>query len=94
MKKVVLSVLLSLGMVFSGAALACGGDSSGKHIGKVVDIDQGGSRFTIQDMESQSPVTFSATAELIEAVTNAGGSVMVTYEEEMDGSLKAVAVSL
>ena len=93
MKKSVLAVVLAASSLFAGSVLACGGDGSGQHIGKVMEVNPQAKTFTIQDMETRSPVTFNANDTIIAAVQKRGGAVQVHYEEDDDGALKAVGVN-
>ena len=92
MKIKILISAVTFGVLMSGSVLACGGDSSGMHIGNVTHIDAKANRFTINDMESRKPITFSASADVIKAVKGANGRVTVNYEENDDGGLKATGV--
>ena len=74
------------------AAWACDGAGPATHIGKVTAIDAAGKKFTIKDVQSQGPITFSANDEIIKGVQGAKGMVTVKYEEG-DGGLKAVGVT-
>lgn len=93
MKKSMLAAVLSISTLFAGSVMACGGDGSGQHIGKVMDVNADAMTFTIQDMESRSPITFNADEQIIAAVQKTGGHVQVHYEEDDEGALKAVGVN-
>lgn len=77
----------------SGSVFACGGANSGKHIGNVTAVNKAGSTFTIRDMESQSAITFKANSEIMSAIGDARGHVMVNYEENDEGALVALGVT-
>ena len=78
----------------SAAAFACGGDASGKHIGKVTSVDAGKSTFTIRDAETRAPITFTASKAMLSKAKSADGNIMVNYEENADGRLEAMGISL
>ena len=88
-----LGVLLT-GLVLAGNAMACGGEASGKHIGNITAHNSGSNTFTIMDMQSQSPITFRANAEIMAAVQrNPSAQVMVNYEENDEGALQAIGIT-
>lgn len=94
MNKLFLGAVLGSGLFLAvGSAFACGGAASGKHIGNVTAMDSGSKTFTIQDMESRRAITFNANAEIMAAVQDAKGTVMVNYEENDEGGLVAVGVT-
>ncbi|MDH5300318.1 MAG: hypothetical protein OEW58_03020 [Gammaproteobacteria bacterium] len=93
MKKQIIAVALAVSGLFAGNVLACGGDGSGMHIGKVVAIDSSGKTFTIKDMESQKPITFNASDKLLAMVQKRGGTLQVHYEQNDEGALKAVSIN-
>lgn len=94
MKKTVLKWVLSSTVLFAaGGAMACGGAASGKHIGEVTAMNSEGKTFTIRDMESRKAITFQANPEIITAVQENKGTVMVNYEENDEGALVAVGVT-
>lgn len=74
------------------AGWACDGAGPATHIGKVTAIDAAGKKFTIKDVQSQGPITFSATDDIIKGVQGAKGMVTVKYQEK-DGALTAVGVT-
>ena len=50
-------------------------------------------RFNIRDMESNAPITFNASTDIMKQVKKANGQIMVNYEEDDDGSLVATSVA-
>ncbi len=83
---------ISAMLIFSSSALwACGGEESGKHIGNVLKVQQ--SSFTIRDAETNRPITFNASTEVLNNIKSANGSVVVNYEENEDGALNAISVA-
>lgn len=77
----------------ANAAMACGGEASGKHIGSMLQVNADKSTFTIRDMETNSPITFNANQEIMSEVQKASGRVMVNYEENDEGALVATGVA-
>lgn len=73
-------------------SLACGPGHSA-HMGAVLSVDASGKTFTIRDAETQAPITFLASNKIISGLKDAKGSVMVNYQKEKDGKLKATGVT-
>ena len=92
-KSLVICSLASLLLLASSGVFACGGEASGKHIGSVLDVNTSNSTFTIKDAETNSPITFKATANIMNEVSQASGRIMVNYEEDDEGSLNATAIA-
>ncbi len=72
---------------------ACSMAGEGNHVGKqvtAVDVDAG--TFTIIDVESNSPIQFSASKDLLAKVSKGPGPVLVSYEDQ-DGQLVAVDIT-
>jgi hypothetical protein len=85
----------AIAAVLAGSPLAtwaCEGAGPATHIGKVTSIDAAGKKFTIKDVQSQGPITFSADDDVIKGVQGAKGMVTVKYQEK-DGGLTAVGVT-
>ena len=94
MRKTLLAVLLSSAVALPFSAMACEGMGPNKHMGSITSVNAADKTFTIQDAQLQMPITFKASDEIIQAVSEAqGGSVMVNYSEE-DGKLTALGVVL
>lgn len=73
---------------------ACDAAGPSTHIGTVQSVDAAGKTFTIIDAQTQSPITFVASNEIIDGLKDAKGSVMVNYEEvNGSSSLKALGVT-
>jgi len=87
------SILAVIMGISSSFAFACGGADSGKHIGSMLNINAENSTFTIRDMESNAPITFNASTDIMKQVKKANGQIMVNYEEDDDGSLVATSVA-
>jgi len=92
-KKLFISGILAIFMGFSSAVFACGGEASGKHIGSMMKVNASSSTFTIRDMETNSPITFNASSDIMSEVKKASGRVMVNYEENDEGALVATGVA-
>ena len=95
MKKTLLAALFTLGLVaVPFSAMACDGMGPNKHTGNITSVNAADKTFTIRDAQLQMPITFKASDEILQAVSEAkGGSIMVNYEEE-DGTLTALGVVL
>ncbi len=78
--------------LFSTGSLACDAMGPGAHMGQLLSVDPGNNSFTIRDAQSGGPITFSADANILNALKNHSGSVKVDYEENDEGN-KAVDVS-
>ena len=88
---IIINTLASALILGSSAIWACGGEASGKHIGSVLKV--GITSFTIRDVESNGPITFNATPDIMSEVKGAtGGRIMVNYEEDEEGALNATGV--
>ena len=74
------------------ASWACDGAGPATHIGKVSAVDAAAKKFTIKDVQSQGPITFKATDEIIKGLKEAKGMVTVKYHEQ-DGALTALGVT-
>lgn len=95
MKKTFIAALFTLGMItIPLSAMACDGMGPSKHMGSITSVNAADKTFTIRDAQLQIPITFKASDEIIQAVSEAkGGSIMVNYEDE-DGTLTALGVVL
>ncbi len=95
MKNFLISSALAvfLGLAANGV-MACGGEESGKHIGSVLKVNADNSTFTIRDAETNSPITFSASKDIMKEVGQASGRVVINYEEDDEGALVAVGIAL
>ena len=87
-----LSALLSGLFLIAGSTLACGPEASKTHMGKLVNIDPAHQSFTIQDAQTNHPITFAANGEIINGLQGYAGNLMVNYEQT-DTGLKAVGVT-
>lgn len=92
-KNITAGVLLVAGLIAAPmASWACDGAGPATHIGKVTAVDAAAKKFTIKDVQSQGPITFTATEEIIKGLTGAKGMVTVKYHEQ-DGALTALGVT-
>jgi len=90
-KSLIINLLATALILSSSAIWACGGEASGKHIGSVMKVSK--TSFTIRDAETNSPITFNASADIMQEVKSADGRIMVNYEENDEGALNAVGVT-
>lgn len=91
-QKYLLSSLIFIAFfVLANSAIACGGEESGKHIGNIDKINQ--SSFTIQDLESNKLITFSANNNLLDKLKLTNSRIHVKYEKNDAGKLHAVSIS-
>ena len=74
------------------ASWACDGAGPSTHIGKVSSVDAAAKKFTITDVQTKGPITFTANEEIIKSVKDAKGMVTVKYEEDA-GKLTAMGVT-
>ncbi len=79
--------------LFSASTLACDAMGPSTHMGQLMSIDPTNSTFTIRDAQSGDPITFTTDADVLKALKAHHGSVMVNYEENDEGSNKAIGVS-
>jgi hypothetical protein len=93
-KRIILTGTLLLGALLgASAAQACDGMGPSTHMGQLMSLDTAKHTFTIRDAQSSGPITFVATDEIITGLKDFTGSLMVNYEENDDGGLKAVGVT-
>ena len=92
-KNVTAGVLLIAGLVAAPvASWACDGAGPATHIGKVTSLDPAAKKFTIKDVQSQGPITFVASDDILNGLKGAKGMVTVKYEEK-NGGYEAVGVT-
>ena len=85
------AVLMGASLLPLGA-FACEGMGPNVHVGNVVSVDAKKHTFTIKDAQSQSPVTFVASDDIITALHDMSGMVRVNYTKSEE-QLKAVGVT-
>jgi hypothetical protein len=84
-------VTLCLLAALSPAALACSAMGPNTHVGEVVAVDSTNKTFTIQDAETQQPISFSASESILLSLAEKQGQVIVRYSGA-EGALTAVDV--
>jgi hypothetical protein len=91
-RKVLIPVLASvILMTASATGWACKMAGDHKHVGVVTNVDQVAGTFTIRDAETNKPIVFSASREMLSNAKHAQGQVMVSYENR---AKQLVAVDL
>jgi len=86
-KWIVIAVTL---MLFSvSASFACESAGTNVHIGEVTSINS--STFTLLDAETNSPIEFIASSEVLLALAGLNRTIAVDYHEE-EGRLVALTV--
>jgi len=93
MRKLSYTLLLSLTLFVPVSVLACSGAGEYKHVGLVTMVNAESKTFTIKDAETSSPITFFANEEILKGLKGFKGRVLVNYEEDVGGDLKAVGVT-
>ena len=91
MKKLLLAITITFGLLVSSAGNACGLPDSTTHVGELVSIDKEVNRFTILDMMLGVPISFIADAQILSDLEGAKGTIQVDFEKQGD-QLKAIAV--
>jgi len=92
-KQIVFICLLTTSLaITSTAGWACSAAGPGKHIGHVTNIDDQAGTVTLQDAETNEPIVFVASSDILKEVRSASGQIMISYEER-DGKLIAKNVS-
>lgn len=74
--------IMSLFVLGATSAMACESMGPNAHMGQVTAVDTSKGTFTIKDAESNSPITFSASSDIINGLKDAKGMVKVNYEEQ------------
>ena len=94
-KKILIKTLLVSTLIFLPVITwACDGAGPSTHIGTVKSVDASSMTFTIIDAQTNMPIKFVASNEIIDGLKGAKGSVMVNFEEMDEGTdLKAVGVT-
>jgi hypothetical protein len=78
--------------IASTSGWACSVAGPGKHIGQVTNVDDQAGTVTLLDAETNEPIVFIASSDILKEVHAASGQVMISYEER-DGKLIAKNVS-
>ncbi len=81
MKKHILTMMAISGLILSTMmpAAACSVAGPDKHVGPVIAVNARAGTFTIMDAETQKPIVFAASADILKDVEKAKGSVLVSY---------------
>lgn len=87
------SLLVLLSGFIATPVLACSMAGEGKHVAKqVTAVDAEAGTFTIVDAQSNGPIQFSASKDLLAKISEGPGPVLVSYEDQ-DGKLVAVDIT-
>src|SRR3569832_1685492 len=84
MKKSISVLLMGAALAFAGGAWACDGAGQNNHVGEVTKIDKTAGTFTIHDVQTNAPIAFKASKEILDHAAKAKGQVMVGYEKSGD----------
>ncbi len=93
MKRLFNVICVSSLLLVAGGAWACTGAGHNKHVGDVTMVDKLAGTFTIHDMESDGPITFTADQAVLQNASQAKGQVTVSFEKKGD-KLKAIDLHL
>jgi len=91
MKKIIvftLFIVLQLGVATSFACSAMGPNT---HVGNILNVDSQAKTLTIQDVETNKPITFEVNDALLMKLASAKGQVIVRYSGT-DGKLVATDI--
>ena len=80
-------------LAFAGGAWACDGAGQNNHVGDVTKIAKTAGTITIHDVQTNAPITFKASKEILDHAAKAKGQVKVGYEKSGD-ALKANDIQL
>ncbi len=85
---IALFIALSLGLP---AAFACSAMGPNTHVGTILNVDSEAKTLTIQDMETNKPITFALNDALLMKLASASGQIIVRYSGA-DGKLVATDI--
>lgn len=91
MKKIIavtLFITLSLGL---STGFACSAMGPNTHVGTILNVDSEARTLTIQDVETNKPITFAVNDALLMKLASAKGQVIVRYSGA-DGKLVATDI--
>jgi hypothetical protein len=71
--------------VFSVNTWACSAMGPTTHAGKILAFNEGDRTFTILDMQTMKPITFSADDAIMQKIANAQGMAIVDFSSEGAG---------
>lgn len=86
------AMIFTAALALPGATFACGGPESQTHIGNVTSVDPNAKTFTIQDMESQKPITFAANDRILMNLSASNSKPVTVDFKEQEGKFIAVSV--
>ena len=67
-----------------GSVQACEQAGKNVHVGTITQVNAEEGTFTIHDVAQQRPITFSADAQVLDAIAGVTRQVMVHYQENGD----------
>ena len=87
MKSRILSLLTVIVVcsVFSVDTWACSAMGPTTHAGKILAFNEGDRTFTILDIQTMKPITFSADDAIMQKIVNAEGMAIVDFTSEETG---------
>jgi hypothetical protein len=65
MKNLLLTMIITLGLLGSFASKACGSPDSTTRVGALISVDKDAGQFTILDMILGTPIGFNADAQIL-----------------------------
>lgn len=71
--------------VFSANTWACSAMGPATHAGKILAFNEGDRTFTILDMETMKPITFSADNDIMQKIVGAEGMAIVDFASDGAG---------
>ena len=81
MKKLITATVLSLVVGFAASpAWSCSMAGPNTHIGVVTDVNASANTFTMIDAETQHPITFVTTPELLKSISK-NQQITVTFQK-------------
>ncbi|MFQ5469145.1 MAG: hypothetical protein ACE5EH_02435 [Gammaproteobacteria bacterium] len=93
MKQLTVSALLiSFLTFFSINSFACSAMGPNTHVGNITAVDNDAKTFTIQDVETNKPITFHMNEKVMLSLTGASGQIVVRYSGEEKGNLIATSI--
>ena len=84
-RKLSLLAVIVVSSVFSVNTWACSAMGSTTHAGKILAFNEGERTFTILDMETMKPITFSAGDAIMQKIVQAEGMAIVDFSSDGTG---------
>lgn len=75
-------IVASMLLLGSASALACSAAGPNKHVGPITSIDSKGGFFTILDAQTQQPISFTASKEILDKAAKTKGTVTVNFKDD------------